>query len=207
MNGSCPTLALDVVADDVAPSSIGVSLAGLPFGASDLVAWELERFQYVLGEGPGADFAGGNGGVHVDDVDATELWPQLNEYLVGRAIAAVFSVPLTVSSHQPFGALTVYRRQTGNLTVEQRDRLRAVANELASTVAEHVTSEVTRHDVGCGVWHMDLLNRAIGIVIAELGVGAEEAAARIRSYAYASDRMLDDVITGLLTQQIRLAPN
>src|SRR3954447_20413626 len=108
MSGSCPNLALHAVADGVGSACVGVSLAGLPFGASDLVAWELERFQYVLGEGPGADFAGGNGGVHVDDVDATELWPQLNEYLVGRAIAAVFSIPLTVNSNQPFGALTVY---------------------------------------------------------------------------------------------------
>src|SRR4051794_39534394 len=135
MNGSCPKLALDVVADDVAPSSVGVSLAGLAFGASDLIAWELERFQYILGEGPCADFAGGNGGIHVDDVDATELWPQLNEYLVGRAIGAVFSIPLRVNSHPPFGALTVYRHERGELTSEQRERLGLVANEMASTVA------------------------------------------------------------------------
>jgi len=195
------------VADGVGSACVGVSLAGRPFGASDLVAWELERFQYVVGEGPAADFAGGNGGIHVGDVEKTELWPQLTEYLVGRSIAAVFSIPLSMNSHPPFGALTVYRYEVGDLSVEQQQQLHGAADDMAATVAVHVTSDVSRHEVGCGVWQMDLLNRAIGMVIADLGVSPDEASVRIRSYAYASDRTLDDVITGLLTQQIRLAPN
>jgi len=206
MSGSCPNLALDAVADGVGPACVGVSLGGRPFGASDPMAWELERFQYVLGEGPSPDFAS-NGGVHVRDVGNTDLWPQLNEYLVGRSIASVFSIPLAVDSHQSFGALTAYRYQAGDLTSEQQEHLAVAAQDVASTVAAHVTSDVPRHDVGCGVWQMDLLNRAIGIVIADLGVTPDEAAVRIRSYSYATDRPLDDVVTGVLTQQVRLAPN
>src|SRR4051794_41889120 len=116
MNGSCPMLALDVVADDVAPSSVGISLAGFPFGASDVVAWELERFQYVLGEGPGADFAGGNGGVHLDDLHSTQVWAQLHEDLLRPANAAVFFGSLTIHPHQTFRALTRYPRQTRHPT-------------------------------------------------------------------------------------------
>jgi hypothetical protein len=207
MSGSCPNLALGEVADGVGPASVGVSLSGRPFGASDLKAWEFERFQYVLGEGPATDYAGGNGGVHVGDIGATELWPQFNEYLLRQSIAAVFSIPLKVNTNESFGALTVYRQKVGDLSVEQQEHLQGAAHDLASTVAVHVASDLSRHQVGCGVWQMDLLNRAIGIVIAQLGVGAEEASVRIRSYSYASERTLDDVITGLLTQQIRLAPN
>jgi len=199
-------LALDAVADEVGAACVGVSLGGRPFGGSDMMAWELERFQYVLGEGPSPEFAI-NGGVHVGDVGTTELWPQLTEYLLGRSIAAVFSIPLAVNSHQSFGALTVYRYQAGDLDVEQQQHLKVAAPDIAATVAAHMTSDVSRHEVGCGVWQMDLLNRAIGMVIADLGVSPDEASVRIRSYAYASDRTLDDVITGLLTHQIRLAPN
>ena len=207
MSGSCPNLALGDVADGVGPACVGVSLGGRPFGASDLNAWELERFQYVVGEGPSTDYSGGNGGVRVGDIGATELWPQFNECLMRRSIAAVFSIPLKVNSHQSFGALTVYRQEAGDLSVQQQEQLEVAASDTASTVAVHVASDVPRHEVGCGVWQMDLLNRAIGIVIADLGVSPEEASVRIRSYAYASERPLDDVITGLLTQQIRLAPN
>lgn len=207
MSGSCPKLALDEVADRVGPGCVGVSLGGRPFAASDLQAWELERFQYVLGEGPSGDYAGGNGGVDVGDVGATDMWPQFIEYLIRRSIAALFSIPLKVNSNESFGTLTVYRQQVGDLSVEQQQDLHQAAHTMASTVAAHVASDEPRHDVGCGVWQMDVLNRAIGIVIADLGVSPEEASVRIRSYSYASERTLDDVITGLLTQQIRLAPN
>jgi hypothetical protein len=207
MSGSCPNLALDEVVDGVGPACVGLSVGGRPFGASDLKAWELERFQYVLGEGPSTDNAGGNGGVHVGDLGATELWPQFNEYLTRRSIAAVFSIPLKVNSNPSFGALTLYRQEVGDLSAGQQEHLQVAAHEMASTVAVHVASDVSRHEVGCGVWQMDLLNRAIGIVIADLGVSPEEASVRIRSYSYASERPLDDVITGLLTQQLRLAPN
>jgi len=207
MNGSCPSLGLDLMAHSIGDASVGMSVKGCPYDASDANDWELERFQFVVGQGPSADVVGWSRGSRVADVMTAGMWPLLNEYLLARSVEAVFSVPLTVDSQQSFGALTVYRYEVGELTASERQTLEEGAKDVASAVASHVASDQVNHFAGCGLRHIDLLNRAIGVVIGDLGIGRDEASARIRSYSYAAERTLDDVIDGLLSQDIRLTPN
>ena len=125
MSELCPDLRLAALAGAIAPGSIGVSLGGRPFDASDPVAMELENRQFVLGEGPITDMALGTAAatdmVGVSGPDAvSEAWPSFGEHLTDRSIGAVFSFPVSVDRHSSFGTLTLYRTGRGPLAEADR---------------------------------------------------------------------------------------
>jgi AmiR/NasT family two-component response regulator len=51
------------------------------------------------------------------------------------------------------------------------------------------------------------VHQATGLVLAQLGVSAEAAFARLRAYAYAEDRRLDDVARDVVERRLRFEPD
>jgi AmiR/NasT family two-component response regulator len=56
------------------------------------------------------------------------------------------------------------------------------------------------------VWGL-VIDQATGMLTGQLGVGAAEAFARLRAYAYAQDRRLADVAGDIVARRLRLHPD
>ncbi len=217
MPGCCPDLRLDRIARHVGRTSIGVSVNGRPFDASDVKGYELEHAQFVLGQGPIADRsnASRSNECHsnactdgdVSDETALQRWPSLSEDLEARSVRSVLSFALALDERWPFGTFTLYRYQPARLTVRQTCRLRTAVSETSLTVAAHVMANRRHHDVRCGLHRFDLLDQAIGLVMDDLGVGPDVATARIRSHSFANECPLDHLVVDLIDRRVRLAPH
>jgi hypothetical protein len=206
MAGGCPDLDLGSIARRCGPGSVGVSLGGRPFAASDVAGHELERAQFVLGEGPVLDRPNVEAS-NLEGIPPRDRWPGFGEVLAARSVNEVFRFRLFLHERWPFGALTLYRYERGPLEAGQACALGAAARELSLTLAAHVLSTTRHHDPECGIHWLDRLDQAIGVVMANLGIGADAAAARIRSHSYASDRPIDLVLADLVDRQLVLAPH
>ncbi len=55
--------------------------------------------------------------------------------------------------------------------------------------------------------HREEIDQATGMLTVQLGVGAAEAFARLRAYAYAQDRRLADVAGDIVARRLRLHPD
>ena len=55
--------------------------------------------------------------------------------------------------------------------------------------------------------HRAEIDQATGMLTMQLGVGIAEAFARLRAYAYASDRRLADVASDIVARRLRLHPD
>jgi len=55
--------------------------------------------------------------------------------------------------------------------------------------------------------HRVEIDQATGMLTVQLGVGASEAYARLRAYAYARDRRLGDVAGDIVARRLRLDPD
>lgn len=200
MRELCLDLGLDEIARRLTPASVGVSVLGRCFDASDDVAHDLETDQFVLGEGPIGDVVDVGQPIQVCDVDHAHYWPEFDKHLAECSMRAVFSMPLRTTL-QVYGALTVYRLAPGDPGAQQVNRLLGAARKISLALERHLTAGIVEHGVGCGVHRADRLYRAIGMVIGDLGLPSDEASSRIRSHAYAIGRPLDEVIDDLLGRQ------
>ena len=204
MGGCCPDLGLDDIKGRLGPSSIGVSIKGRPFDASDAVASDLEHWQFVLGEGPSAASSTIADPV---DTDVAARWPSLSAHLAARSVAAMVSLPLALDARRPFGTFTLYRYRPDDLSPAQVCLLHAAALETSYRVAEHVISGPDDHEPGCGVHGLARLDQAIGVVMQDLGVGPDTASVRIRSHSYAYDFRVQHLVTEIVEGRMRLAPH
>jgi hypothetical protein len=204
MGGCCPDLGLDDINIRLGPSSIGVSVQGRPFDASDPIASDLEHWQFVLGEGPSS---APNAIVERIHADLATRWPALSVHLAARSVATVVSLPMALDRWRPFGALTLYRYDAGALSGAQLRLLRAAARETSYLVADHVTTGPDDHEPGCGLHGLARFDQAIGVVMQDLGVGPDTAAVRIRSHSFANDCRVERLVTDIVEGRVRLAPH
>ena len=86
--------------------------------ASDLIATELARLQFTLGEGPCLDAFNGRRPLLEPDLDAAAgRWPGYAAAAMAHGARAVFSFPLQIGAAQ-LGVLDLYRTTPGPLTGE-----------------------------------------------------------------------------------------
>jgi hypothetical protein len=181
---------------------------GTPFGVSDGVTRVVEDLQFTLGEGPGIDS-------HALDRPILEpqlgegpapRWPAFAPAAVDAGVRAAFGFPLHVGAIR-LGALDLYHHRPGALDRSQ------VAD--AVTLAEFITRAViamqANADPGELVAEManprDLrteVHQASGMTSEQLGVSLGDALVRLRAFAYAEGRPIDEVARDVVTRQLRL---
>lgn len=174
--------------------------------ATDATAARVEELQYTLGEGPCIEAAASGRPVLVPDVEEAggqTRWPVFAAAVAEQAgIGALFALPLQLGTIN-LGALDLYRSTPGNMSdAELRDAMRA-----ADTVALMLLGQ--RTDPGDGQWwdhswasHAEV-HQATGMVVAQLGVGTQDAFARLRGYAFSQERLLGDVARDVVARRLR----
>ncbi|MFJ9539803.1 GAF and ANTAR domain-containing protein [Streptomyces sp. NPDC101225] len=177
------------------------------------LAEAVEDLQVTTGEGPGVDAWETRGPVTAADLGERSYvvrWPVFTPLAHAAGLCAVFVLPLQVGAVR-LGTLSLYRCTPGGLSDEEgTDAL------LLSTMAVDqllALSSSTRADGtdGCRTPGADALGlgagslqiyQATGMAAAQLGLGLEDAFARLRASAFSGGRPLAavarDVVNGVL---------
>lgn len=172
--------------------------------ASDATAARVEDLQYTLGEGPCVEAAITGRAVLVPDVgDAAResRWPVFAAAVLDQTeVRALFAFPLQLGVIK-LGVLDLYRMAPGPMDAgELRDALHG-----ADTAALMLLG-LTFNAGGMGdhLWSGRAeVHQATGMVIAQLGIGAQAAFARLRGYAFSHERLLGDVARDVVARRLR----
>jgi len=181
---------------------------------TDVVSLRLEELQLGLGEGPIADALESTLPVLESDLGdvSHRRWRLFAPAALEAGAAAVFVMPLCaggwcVAGERCLGALSLYRSSIGDLTVEQYDDFRDVADAalgiLRSGSAESgdVSGEWT---VGSGTGFQPEIHQAVGVVMGDLDIDADEALDRLRGHAFATGQPISAVAGDIVSGRLRL---
>jgi hypothetical protein len=183
------------------------------FGSSGALSRHLDELQFTFGEGPCLDAVSDGAPVLVADLDdpAEARWPSFRGAALEAGMCAVFALPVKASSN-PFGALDLFRAQSGALSPDALSGA-LVAADLASLPLLDVMSEVADWDGaapgGDGWGQLASLERtevyqATGMIIAALDVDPVEALVRLRAYAFAHDMTASVIAWAIVERHLSL---
>jgi ANTAR domain len=174
--------------------------------ASDATADLLEDLQFSLGEGACIDAALSRRPVLVADMNdpvQTDRWPVYAAAVVEQAgVRAVFALPLQWGAID-VGVLDLYRRTPGLLSATQmRDALNAA--DAATLILLGLRSGPGDEQSWDRSWgNRAEIHQATGMVVAQLGISAADALARLRAHAFAEQRLLGEVARDVVARRLR----
>jgi hypothetical protein len=217
--GDAPASVPDVCAVTVAVSgvdaaAITVLLAATPretLYTSGRLAADLEEITLTLGEGPGVDASAGGGPALAADLagaDCLIRWPAFSPAAVQAGVRAVFALPLQVGGIH-LGVLVLCRAGAGGLAPQQLTDVLILADTVCALMLDTASGSICAAGQGpepVGLQHPEV-HQATGMLIVQLGVDAGTALVRLRAYAYAHDRRLNDVAGDVVARRLRFAPD
>ncbi|GGQ62017.1 GAF and ANTAR domain-containing protein [Streptomyces flaveolus] len=186
---------------------------GLPVrlcASSDRASY-LAEIQATLGDGPCVSAAETGAPVLALDLRSgadADRWPVFAQQATAVGVNAVYALPLG-SDTVCVGTFDLYRDTPGGLTEPQLNTARLLAGIMTTALMALPRGE--EYDFGGGVdaWLSGLggghdeVYQAVGMIMAQLGVGADEALARLRGAAFARGRTAHDVARDVLTHRQR----
>jgi hypothetical protein len=191
--------------------------AGHLMHVTDGVSERLSELQLTLGEGPSLDaFASGGPALASDlaGLESASRWPAFTPAACRAGAAAVFTFPLAVGVIRA-GVLGLYRDRPGPLSDFQLGDALVFADTATMLLldAQDRAGGATGPGAGPGgqpaglASHRAEVDQATGMLTEQLGVSITDAFARLRAYAYASDRGLADVARDIVARRLRLPPD
>jgi hypothetical protein len=178
--------------------------------ATDALGAGLAELQLTVGEGPCVDAERGGGPVLVTDLDApgTQLrWPLFTPLAVDAGARALFAFPLCVGAIRA-GVLALHRAQAGSLEpAKLTDALALAGLALRLLLDEQADRRAGSADRADGLpLHDPQVHQATGMISGQLGVGMEEAFARLRARAFAGQRPLAELAADVVARRLRFEP-
>lgn len=195
-------LSVSVMADG---ADLGVVLC-----ASDGVAARLAEIQYTLGEGPCREAVRLRAPVFATDLTRpqdTRRWPLFATQAARAGAGAAFSLPLAGAGNTP-GTLDLYKDAPGSLSGAHLRAAQLVADAVALAVIalDHASPDpegVVTWLAGAEADHEEV-HHATGMIMAQLGVSAEEALLRLRARAFAQGRTAAEVARAVVDRALDL---
>ena len=201
----------EVCADILAMNGAGVMLMSgdVPRGSvcsSDDVSTLIEDLQFTLGEGPCVDAYRQDRPVLEPDLaaPAVERWTAFTTPAVAAGARAVFGFPLQIGTIR-LGALNMYRTEPGPLTDDQFADALVVSSVAARAVLDfeaHALPGAIPAEMEVGSDFRFVVHQASGMMSVQLQVGVAEALIRLRAYAFAHDRPLNDVAEDTVARRL-----
>lgn len=191
-------------------SGISVMTADGTLGAcatSDPVSERVEELQFTLGEGPCIDAFAARRPVLAADLSdlGPYRWPVYAPAARDDGVRAVFAFPLQVGAAR-LGVMDIFRDRVGPLTGTELRTAFTLVELTVETLLDMQESGVARGGDDTGVLdvgHRAQLFQAQGMVMMQLGVSIGEALVRMRAYAFAENRRLEDVARDIVERRLR----
>ncbi|MFC7813382.1 GAF and ANTAR domain-containing protein [Streptomyces sp. NPDC057367] len=163
----------------------------------------LAEIQATLGDGPCVSAAEAGAPVLARDLASgadAGRWPVYAQQATAVGVRAVYALPLG-SDAVCLGTLDLYRDTPGPLTGPDLRTARLVAGVMTVALMALERGEDAWLDELAG--DHDEVYRAVGMIMAQLGVGADEALARLRADAFARGRSAYAVARDVLAHHRR----
>ncbi|MFJ1651863.1 GAF and ANTAR domain-containing protein [Streptomyces sp. NPDC088337] len=202
----------------VTGASVSLRGNGMPvrMGASDPAAARLAEIQATLGDGPSLYAAQAGAPVLASDLTAgrdARRWPVFAQQAAEAGVRAVYSVPLGDDA-VCVGTLDLYGDAPHELSGRELHTARLVAGVMTLALmslpldeddeaAEDDDAAVEASWLSVVAAEQDEVYQAIGMIMAQLGVGADEALALLRAHAFAEGRTALDVAHEVITHRMR----
>ena len=207
---------LDV--DGAAMSLLTGSVHRQTLSATAATAEILEDLQFTLGEGACLEAAATGSSVLVPDIhDLTHSarWPVFAAAVVEQTdVRALFALPLQLGTVN-VGVLDLYRDTPGPLLGhELRDMVAATDTAMLLLLGSHAGTDLDDESARTGrpledgrredaLWiDRAEVHQATGMVLAQLDIPPEDAFARLRAYAFAQRRPLNEVARDVVARRL-----
>ncbi|MFD2689680.1 GAF and ANTAR domain-containing protein [Streptomyces phyllanthi] len=186
----------------VTGASVSLRVAGMPvrLSASDEAAARVAQVQETVGDGPCRHAAEVGAPVFASDLtrgDDVSRWPVFAQQAVAAGVRAVYSLPLG-SDTACVGTLDLYRDTPGELTGRALRSAHLVAGVMTMALMAMVRGPQSAAS-GLPADH-DEVHQAVGMIMVQLGVSADDALARLRAHAFVQGRTTGqtarDVVAG-----------
>lgn len=190
--------------------------------ASDPVIARIAEVQFAVGEGPALTAFTTSRPVLIADLGSTDItarWPAFTAETTGLPIGGLFAFPMHLGA-LTLGVCELYRRRPGQLTaIELGSVFRALdtatllllslraAESIDELAADGVPVAGTGVDSDRDYLGTRQVHQATGMLIAQLGVNAEQAFARLRAHAYSEGKDIVVVAEDIIARRLRLAPD
>jgi hypothetical protein len=198
----CLAAVQDLPASGVAISLLSDKGASGMAAASDRVSERVEELQFTLGEGPCLDAFASRRPVLTDDLDGSGAtrWPGYASAAAELGVRSVFAFPLAVGA-SCLGALDIYRTHTGPLSPQSLAgavSFAAYATAILLKGQEQAGPDQPPPGLDYALASRFEVHQAQGMLTVQLGVGLEEALARLRAHSFAHSRSLVEVARDIL---------
>jgi hypothetical protein len=173
--------------------------------ASDPASERIEELQFTLGEGPCVDAFADRRPVLAANLSeaATYRWPVYAPAAQDGGVRAVFAFPLQIGAVR-LGVMDIFRNRVGSLTDTELRTAFTFAEVTIETLLDMQENRQSRDGDAVDVGRRAELFQAQGMVMIQLGVSIGEALVRLRAYAYAENRRLEDVARDVVNRRLRL---
>ena len=167
-----------------------------------------EELQFSLGEGPCGDAFDSGELIEVTDLSTGqgERWPMFSPAMTEAGVTSLASFPLRIGGAR-FGALTLYHSSYGELSFEQVADgyvVAQIASHLIVAGQAQIGEDSVIPEIEAGFVRMESVHQATGMVMAQLGIGAEDALARLRGAAFGSGLTLLDMSIHIVLGRVEL---
>jgi hypothetical protein len=174
---------------------------------SNAVSALIDDLQFSLGEGPSLDAYFRTQPILEPDLIAptTIRWTAFARSAAAAGVRAVFGFPLRVGDFR-IGALNLYRDEPGGLDDDQHADTLVMAGVAARAVlAMQVDSALDAVEPKLEMQSKLRLvvHQASGMTASQLHIPVADALDRLRAYAFANDRSLDDTARDVMARRIR----
>ncbi len=191
-------------------ATVGDLLGSETLSASDPLAARLDELQFDLGEGPCWDAL--KSGRPILEPDLTQrgraTWPAFSA-AIAHDISSIFAFPLSVGPLR-MGAVDLYSSAPVSLNRTQTRQADAMAGVVSRHVLRRALTAVGRDEDDTGVdvgnaYSRRLLHQATGMVLAQLGISADDARLVIHGHAFAASRPVMDVAQDVLDGRLNFS--
>jgi hypothetical protein len=187
-----------------AVSTVGGFLGSETVAASDEYAARLDELQFDLGEGPCWDAVRSGAAVLHPDVLATgpSAWPAFAAAISVAEVSSLFAFPLIVGPLR-FGAIDLYSRAPVALDDDQTEQAGMMAEVVGRLILRRALTSIGEPDGAGNGYSRRLVHQATGMVLAQIGLSAEDARLVIQGHAFAADRSMMDVAQDVIDGRLR----
>ncbi|MBB3083673.1 ANTAR domain-containing protein [Geodermatophilus sabuli] len=161
--------------------SLGSPLAPQVLGSDSTAAQTFDGRQMQAGEGPCWNAYSSGEAVVTGDVDADPRWPVLARTAADGTVRSVLAIPLPEDG-VPAGVLNVYsadRNAFDATGLRIAELVAAAVSGVLQTVAERESLRTLAANLEKALTSRAVIDQAKGVLMARLGVGADDAFARL----------------------------
>jgi hypothetical protein len=175
--------------------------------ASDHTARLAHDAEFVLGEGPAHDVAGGSTSVRVHGDALVERWPRYGPIVAEHGVGSLISLPLRQEPGGCLGALSVYAATAtvpANIaatSVRVADALTHTVLNVPGTVSDDEIPAVPMFDESD---FLAKVHQAAGMVSVQQSCETDDAVAMLRARAFADGLPLETLADHVIQGDVRL---